>query len=92
MDTKFKPVGNRIQIQPHELNKTKSGIYLTENTSTSYYEGTVLSISESIESLDIQIGDIVLYAKQVTTLEDGTHLVHPHNVYGKIVENISTKI
>ena len=75
MSMKLKPLGNRLVVEPLEAEEvTAGGIVLPETAKEKPQKGTVLSIGpgerddkgKRIE-MDVQKGDIVLYAKYAGT-------------------------
>jgi chaperonin GroES len=75
MSLKLKPLGNRLVVEPLEAEEvTSGGIVLPETAKEKPQKGTVLSIGpgerddkgKRIE-MDVQVGDIVLYAKYAGT-------------------------
>jgi chaperonin GroES len=75
MSLKLKPLGNRLVVEPLEAEEvTAGGIVLPETAKEKPQKGTVLSIGpgerdekgKRIE-MDVQKGDIVLYAKYAGT-------------------------
>jgi len=75
MALKLKPLGNRLVVEPLEAEEvTAGGIVLPETAKEKPQKGTVLSIGpgerddkgKRIE-MDVQTGDIVLYAKYAGT-------------------------
>jgi chaperonin GroES len=68
---KLRPLSDRIVIKPIEREaRTASGIILPESAREKSQEGEVLAVGPGARndkgermSLDIQVGDIVLYAK-----------------------------
>ena len=79
MEGKFRPLGDRVLIKPHEKkeNKTVSGIILTESSQQSQKGyGEVVSIGTGIFSqsgdripMTVQVGDTVMYEKGHATNE-----------------------
>jgi chaperonin GroES len=74
-DIKFKPLGDRVIVEPIEQEETTaSGIILPETAKEKPQEGTVLAVGpgrygEEDERIpmDVKVGDRVLYAKYAGT-------------------------
>jgi len=97
MEGKFRPLGDRVLIKPHEKteNKTASGIILTESSQHSQkVYGEVVSIGTGIFSqsgdripMTVKVGDVVMYEKGQGTneIEVGTEkylLFNEHQLIG----------
>jgi len=97
MEGKFRPLGDRVLIKPHEKteNKTASGIILTESSQHSHkVYGDVVSIGTGIFSqsgdripMTVKVGDVVMYEKGQGTneIEVGTEkylLFNEHQLIG----------
>ena len=97
MEGKFRPLGDRVLIKPHEKteNKTASGIILTESSQHSQkVYGEVVSIGTGIFSqsgdripMTVKVGDVVMYEKGQGTneIEVGTEkylLFSEHQLIG----------
>src|SRR5690242_3289987 len=73
--TKLRPLGDRIVIQPTPREEmTKSGIVLPDTAKEKPQEGSVLAVGPGRvlddgkrESVDVKVGDKVLYAKYAGT-------------------------
>ena len=73
--TKLRPLGDRVVIQPTPREEmTKSGIVLPDTAKEKPQEGTVLAVGPGRilddgkrESIDVKVGDKVLYAKYAGT-------------------------
>ena len=73
--TKLRPLGDRVVIQPTPREEmTKSGIVLPDTAKEKPQEGTVLAVGPGRilddgkrESVDVKVGDKVLYAKYAGT-------------------------
>jgi chaperonin GroES len=71
MAVNLKPLGNRVVVEPQEQEeKTTSGLFLPETAKEKPQRGSVLSIGPGERddagkriSLDVKVGDVVLYAK-----------------------------
>jgi chaperonin GroES len=72
---KLKPLGDRLVIKPASREETtKSGIVLPDTAKEKPQRGTVLAVGEGRKdddgdriSLDVQVGDNVLFAKYAGT-------------------------
>jgi chaperonin GroES len=73
--TKLRPLGDRVVIQPTPREEmTKSGIVLPDTAKEKPQEGSVLAVGPGRilddgkrESIDVKVGDKVLYAKYAGT-------------------------
>jgi chaperonin GroES len=73
--TKLRPLGDRVVIQPTPREEmTKSGIVLPDTAKEKPQEGSVLAVGPGRilddgkrESVDVKVGDKVLYAKYAGT-------------------------
>ena len=73
--TKLRPLGDRVVIQPTAREEmTKSGIVLPDTAKEKPQEGTILAVGPGRilddgkrESMDVKVGDKVLYAKYAGT-------------------------
>ena len=73
--TKLRPLGDRVVIQPTPREEmTKSGIVLPDTAEEKPQEGSVLAVGPGRilddgkrESIDVKVGDKVLYAKYAGT-------------------------
>ena len=73
--TKLRPLGDRVVIQPTPREEmTKSGIVLPDTVKEKPQEGSVLAVGPGRilddgkrESIDVKVGDKVLYAKYAGT-------------------------
>jgi chaperonin GroES len=73
--TKLRPLGDRVVIQPTPREEmTKSGIVLPDTAKEKPQEGSVLAVGPGRilddgkrESIDVKVGDNVLYAKYAGT-------------------------
>ena len=73
--TKLRPLGDRVVIQPTPREEmTKSGIVLPDTAKEKPQEGSVLAVGPGPilddgkrESIDVKVGDKVLYAKYAGT-------------------------
>ncbi len=71
MATKLQPLADRVVVKPIEREeKTKSGIYLPDTAKEKPQEGKVVAVGPGRLSddgkritLDVKVGDIVIYAK-----------------------------
>jgi len=71
MALKFKPLGNRLLVEPVEQEEvTAGGIVLPETAKEKPQKGTVLAAGPGDRdddgkriSMDVKVGDVVLYAK-----------------------------
>ncbi len=83
---KIKPLGDRILIRPLKAEeKTKGGIILPDTAKEKPQEGKVIAVgkgktleSGKVESLEVKVGDKVLYAKYSGTeikIEGEEHLI-----------------
>lgn len=74
-DIKFKPLGDRVIVEPIEQEgTTASGIILPETAKEKPQEGTVLAVGpgrygdeDERIPMDVKVGDRVLYAKYAGT-------------------------
>ncbi|HRJ43890.1 MAG: co-chaperone GroES [Caldilineaceae bacterium] len=93
----LRPLGDRLVIKPTEQEEvTKSGIYLPETAKEKPQQGSIIAVGPGARdedgdriAMDVQIGDIVLYAKYSgTTIKiDGTeYLILKENDVLAIVE------
>jgi chaperonin GroES len=73
--SKLRPLGDRVVIKPTPREEmTKSGIVLPDTAKEKPQEGEVLAVGPgrkldngTIESMDLKVGDKVLYAKYAGT-------------------------
>ena len=83
---KIQPLGDRILIKPLEAEgKTKGGIILPDTAKEKPQEGEVVAVGKGkllengkLRSLEVKVGDKILYAKYSGTeidLDDGEHLI-----------------
>lgn len=83
---KIKPLGDRILIRPLKAEeKTKGGIILPDTAKEKPQEGKVIAVgkgktleSGKVESLEVKVGDKVLYGKYSGTeikIEGEEHLI-----------------
>ena len=83
---KIKPLGDRILIKPLKAEeKTKGGIILPDTAKEKPQEGKVIAVgkgktleSGKVESLEVKVGDKVLYGKYSGTeikIEGEEHLI-----------------
>ena len=94
---KLRPLGDRFVVKPIEKESTTpSGIVLPESAKEKPQEGKVLAIGQGARNekgerqpMDVQVGDIVLYAKYAGTevkVEDDKLLILRENDILAIVE------
>jgi chaperonin GroES len=75
MSLNLKPLGDRLVIEPKEQEEmTASGLVLPETAKEKPQQGTVIAVGPGRRDddgeripMDVQLGDIVLYAKYVGT-------------------------
>lgn len=98
METKFKPLGDRVLVKPKQLEqKSKGGLILNDSISRGQkLEGEVVAIGTGLFSqtgnaipLTVKVGDIVLYSKDEATNkikleEEELLLLHEHELLGII--------
>ena len=58
---RFRPLGPRVVVKRKDEKTTKTGIILPDNSKEKPLEGTVMSIGDEVEN--IEIGETVLYGK-----------------------------
>ena len=86
----YKPLGDRLLVKPNESEeKTKSGIVLPDSAKEKPQEGLVISAGEggrddkgSRISMDVKVGDTVLYSKYAGTevkIDGKEHLIIREN-------------
>ena len=71
----LKPLGDRIVVKPSEQEEqTASGIFLPETAKEKPQQGTIVAVGPGVRNdagdrvaLDVEVGNIVLYAKYAGT-------------------------
>ena len=67
METKIRPVGERVIVKPIEaVSKTPSGLYIPETAKEKPNEGEVIAMGK-LEDVELKIGDKILYGKYAGT-------------------------
>ncbi|HPH02843.1 MAG TPA: co-chaperone GroES [Spirochaetota bacterium] len=74
----IQPLGDRVLVKISESeSKTKSGLYIPENTKEKKNQGQVVAIGSS-EDIKVKVGDVVLYDKysgSVYTIDEEEHII-----------------
>jgi chaperonin GroES len=75
---KIQPLGDRVLVKISESeSKTKSGLYIPDNTKEKKNQGQVVAIGSS-EEITVKAGDMVLYDKYsgtVYTIDNEEHII-----------------
>ena len=89
MSVKFKPLADRVLIQPAPAEqKTTSGIIIPDTAKEKPQEGTVVAVGpgKKDESMTVKVGDAVLYGQYSGTelkIENGEYLIMKESdIYG----------
>tara|TARA_Y100000766_G_C18861783_1_gene583616 strand:- start:312 stop:587 length:276 start_codon:yes stop_codon:yes gene_type:complete len=89
MSVKFKPLADRVLIQPAPAEqKTTSGIIIPDTAKEKPLQGTVVAVGpgKKDESMTVKVGDAVLYGQYSGTelkIENGEYLIMKESdIYG----------
>ena len=89
MSVKFKPLADRVLIQPAPAEqKTTSGIIIPDTAKEKPLQGTVVAVGpgKKDESMTVKVGDAVLYGQYSGTelkIENGEFLIMKESdIYG----------
>tara|TARA_B100001287_G_C22685644_1_gene533405 strand:- start:12 stop:287 length:276 start_codon:yes stop_codon:yes gene_type:complete len=89
MSVKFKPLADRVLIQPAPAEqKTTSGIIIPDTAKEKPLQGTVVAVGpgKKDESMTVKVGDSVLYGQYSGTelkIENGEYLIMKESdIYG----------
>ena len=66
---KIKPLSDRVLILRDELKeKTAGGLYIPETAQKKTQDGVVIAIGTSIEEINVEVGDRIMYDKYAGTI------------------------
>tara|TARA_B100000524_G_scaffold81771_2_gene37531 strand:+ start:14780 stop:15055 length:276 start_codon:yes stop_codon:yes gene_type:complete len=89
MSVKFKPLADRVLVQPAPAEqKTTSGIIIPDTAKEKPLKGTVVAVGpgKKDESMTVKVGDAVLYGQYSGTelkIENGEYLIMKESdIYG----------
>lgn len=91
---RVKPLGLRVAIKPHvkKEDKTSGGIIIPDKAQKEPPTGDVIAIGNSTDEEDmiIDVGDVVLYGRILSEIEDGDEkifLLNQQDIIAKVYED-----